>query len=79
MAMTERWITAWVCAAALSAGPPWSTRSTGRHAPVPAHGSWKEAYGYRIDTPDRAIVIAGDTRPVPALVVLIVVSSSAHF
>jgi ribonuclease Z len=29
--------------------------------PVP-HGSWKEAYGYRIDTPDRSIVISGDTR-----------------
>src|SRR4051812_5220426 len=31
------------------------------------HGSWKEAYGYRIDTPDRSIVISGDTRPSPAL------------
>lgn len=29
--------------------------------PVP-HGNWREAYGYRIDTPDRSIVIAGDTR-----------------
>ena len=26
------------------------------------HGSWKYAYGYRIDTPDRHIVISGDTR-----------------
>ncbi len=31
------------------------------------HGSWKEAYGYRIDTPDRSVVISGDTRPCPAL------------
>jgi ribonuclease BN (tRNA processing enzyme) len=31
------------------------------------HGSWKEAYGYRIDTPDRSIVISGDTRPSAAL------------
>jgi ribonuclease BN (tRNA processing enzyme) len=31
------------------------------------HGSWKEAYGYRIDTPDRSIVLSGDTRPSPAL------------
>jgi len=31
------------------------------------HGSWKESFGYRIDTPDRAIVISGDTRPSPAL------------
>ncbi|HEY2162547.1 MAG TPA: MBL fold metallo-hydrolase, partial [Gemmatimonadaceae bacterium] len=26
------------------------------------HGSWKEAYGYRVDTPDRSIVLSGDTR-----------------
>jgi ribonuclease BN (tRNA processing enzyme) len=32
------------------------------------HGSWKEAYGYRIDTPDRSIVISGDTRPCQALI-----------
>jgi ribonuclease Z len=32
-----------------------------------AHGSWKEAYGFRIDTPDRSIVISGDTRPSEAL------------
>ncbi len=30
--------------------------------PVP-HGEWKEAYGYRIDTPDRSIVLSGDTAP----------------
>lgn len=34
--------------------------------PVP-HGSWKEAYGYRIDTPDRSIVLSGDTRYSPAI------------
>lgn len=34
--------------------------------PVP-HGSWKEAYGYRIDTPTRSIVISGDTRYSTAL------------
>jgi len=27
------------------------------------HGSWKQAYGFRIDTPDRSIVISGDTVP----------------
>lgn len=32
------------------------------------HGSWKEAYAYRIDTPDRSILISGDTRPSEALV-----------
>ncbi len=31
------------------------------------HGSWKEAYGYRIDTPDRSIVISGDTRPASSI------------
>jgi len=31
------------------------------------HGSWKEAYGYRIDTPDRSIVISGDTRPAASI------------
>jgi ribonuclease BN (tRNA processing enzyme) len=27
------------------------------------HGDWKYAFGYRIRTPDRTIVISGDTRP----------------
>jgi ribonuclease BN (tRNA processing enzyme) len=31
------------------------------------HGSWKEAFGYRIDTPDRSIVLSGDTRPVASI------------
>ncbi|MEP7326816.1 MAG: MBL fold metallo-hydrolase [Gemmatimonadota bacterium] len=34
--------------------------------PVP-HGSWKYAFGYRIDAPGRSIVISGDTRFSPAL------------
>ena len=32
------------------------------------HGSWKHAYGYRFDTPDRSIVLSGDTRPSESLV-----------
>jgi ribonuclease Z len=32
------------------------------------HGEWKEAYGYRFDTPDRTIVISGDARPSPGLI-----------
>lgn len=28
-----------------------------------AHGSWKQAFGYRFQTPDRVIVISGDTSP----------------
>jgi len=31
------------------------------------HGSWPYAYGYRFDTPDRVVVISGDTRPSDAL------------
>ena len=33
-----------------------------------AHGAWKEAYGYRVDTPDRTIVVSGDTRPSDTLI-----------
>jgi ribonuclease Z len=32
------------------------------------HGNWAEAYAYRFDTPDRSIVISGDTRPSETLV-----------
>jgi len=32
------------------------------------HGAWKNAFAYRIDTPDRSIMISGDTRPSEALV-----------
>ncbi len=31
------------------------------------HGSWPQAFGYRIDAPDRSIVISGDCSPSPAL------------
>ncbi|MEO8161772.1 MAG: MBL fold metallo-hydrolase, partial [Arenimonas sp.] len=31
------------------------------------HGCWKQAYGFRIDTPDRSIVISGDTKPTSAI------------
>ena len=27
------------------------------------HGSWKEAYGYRFETPDKVIVLSGDCAP----------------
>src|SRR5579862_4501554 len=29
------------------------------------HGGWKYAFGYRVETPDRTIVISGDARPNP--------------
>jgi ribonuclease BN (tRNA processing enzyme) len=32
------------------------------------HGSWREAYGFRFETPDRTIVISGDCRPSPAVI-----------
>ena len=33
-----------------------------------AHGEWRNAFGYRFDTPDRSIVLSGDTSPSEELV-----------
>ena len=41
-------------------------RVTIRAFAVP-HSEWKYAFGYRVETPDRTIVISGDTRPSPAI------------
>jgi ribonuclease BN (tRNA processing enzyme) len=35
---------------------------------VVEHGDVRPAYGYRFETPDRTIVISGDTSPIPALI-----------
>lgn len=32
------------------------------------HGNWKFSFGYRIDTPDKSIVISGDTAPSEELI-----------
>ncbi len=32
------------------------------------HGSWEHAFGYRFETPDRTIVISGDTRPTESII-----------
>jgi ribonuclease BN (tRNA processing enzyme) len=32
------------------------------------HGGWPEAFGYRFETPDRVVVISGDTAPTEAVV-----------
>ncbi len=32
------------------------------------HGEWREAYGYRFDSPGRSVVFSGDTRPSEELV-----------
>jgi len=32
------------------------------------HGTWDQAFGYRFDTPDRSIVVGGDTTPTEAVV-----------
>ena len=32
------------------------------------HGSWPQAFGYRFETPDRVVVISGDTAPTEAIV-----------
>lgn len=42
-------------------------RVTVRAFAVP-HGAWKYAYAYRFDTPDRSIVVSGDSGPSEALV-----------
>src|SRR5262249_35876962 len=31
------------------------------------HGTWKHAFGFRFDTPDRRIVVSGDCAPTPAV------------
>lgn len=31
------------------------------------HGVWKHAFGFRFETPDRVVVVSGDTRPCEAL------------
>ncbi|MEP7383624.1 MAG: MBL fold metallo-hydrolase [Gemmatimonadota bacterium] len=41
-------------------------RVTVRAFEVP-HSGWKHAFGYRVQTPDRVIVISGDTRASPAI------------
>ncbi|MFN2601443.1 MAG: MBL fold metallo-hydrolase [Gemmatimonadaceae bacterium] len=42
------------------------SRITVRAFPVP-HGGWKYAFGYRIETPDRTIVLSGDERANPKI------------
>ena len=32
------------------------------------HGSWREAYGFRFETPGRTIVVSGDCRPSPSVI-----------
>jgi ribonuclease BN (tRNA processing enzyme) len=32
-----------------------------------AHGDWAHAFGYRFETPDRVVVVSGDTRPTDAV------------
>jgi ribonuclease BN (tRNA processing enzyme) len=32
------------------------------------HGSWEQAFGYRFETPDKTIVISGDTAPADSIV-----------
>ena len=33
-----------------------------------SHGEWSQAFGYRFETPDRTVVVSGDTRPVESIV-----------
>ena len=49
-------------------GVIYSDKNVTVHAFPVKHGLWAHAYGFRFETPDRIIVISGDTTPTPALV-----------
>lgn len=44
-----------------------SSNTSVRAFPV-AHGSWPHAFGYRVEGPDRVVVVSGDTAPTDAVV-----------
>jgi ribonuclease BN (tRNA processing enzyme) len=52
----------------VSAGVVYSDSNVTVTAFEVAHGDWKQAFGYRVQAPDRVIVISGDTRPTDAVV-----------
>ncbi|MBW2263131.1 MAG: MBL fold metallo-hydrolase [Deltaproteobacteria bacterium] len=49
-------------------GPIYQDKNVKVTAFAVQHGAWKHAYGFRFDTPDRSIVISGDTVPVDSIV-----------
>ncbi len=52
----------------IEAGPVYRDDKVEVDAIPVLHGSWPEAFGFRFKTPDRTIVISGDTRPAEGLV-----------
>ena len=52
----------------ITAGEIYKDANVTVHAFPVRHGSWKHAFGFRFETPDRTIVISGDTAPTETLV-----------
>ena len=52
----------------ITAGVVYSDSNVTVTAFAVAHGIWKHAFGYRVQVPDRVIVISGDTRPTEAVI-----------
>jgi len=50
------------------AGPVYQDSNVKVTAIAVPHANWRRSFGYRFETPDKAIVISGDTRPSEALV-----------
>jgi ribonuclease BN (tRNA processing enzyme) len=50
-----------------SDGPVYRDANVAVRAISVRHGSWPQAFGYRIEAGERVIVISGDTTPVPAI------------
>jgi ribonuclease BN (tRNA processing enzyme) len=50
-----------------SEGPVYKDANVAVRAIAVRHGSWPQAFAYRIEAGERVIVISGDTTPVPAL------------
>ncbi len=50
------------------AGPVYQDSNVKVIAFAVPHANWRHAFGYRFETPDRVIVISGDTRPSDSLV-----------
>ena len=50
------------------AGPVYQDSNVKVTAFAVPHANWRHAFGYRFETPDRVIVISGDTRPSEAVV-----------
>jgi ribonuclease BN (tRNA processing enzyme) len=57
-----------VVAHEISPGVVYQDRNVKVTAFLVKHGTWDQAFGYRFDTPDRSIVVAGDTTPADSVV-----------